>query len=163
MTTTISNLSQRDRQYVASRRAQLAASSTEPSNEPSLPEAVVEGVTETVETIQELPRWLDPTQLAPDPAPVPAALVYVRVSRDFLEDYVERTIRRIKPVRDCVLGARIVGQSDMRGTTRLTLIPSDHQLKANIAFMEPSAPALADTRARSSFTTFPIPRSTPAS
>jgi hypothetical protein len=67
-------------------------------------------------------------------AAVPAAIVYVRVSRDFLEDYVERTVRRRKPVRDCVLGTRVVGESDTRGKTYLKLLPSNDRLLAQIAF-----------------------------
>ena len=58
----------------------------------------------------------------------------MRVSGDFLEDYIERSVRQRKEVRDCILGARIVGESDTQGKTRLTLIPSNDQLRANIAF-----------------------------
>jgi len=66
--------------------------------------------------------------------PGTAALVYVRVSREFLEDYVERNVIRRKPLRDCVLGARIRGESETRGRTRLTLLPSSGQLLGSIAF-----------------------------
>ena len=109
------------------------------SDPPTMTESVVESVTETVETIQQLPHWLaggqpgEGSSLVPG-SPVPAALVYVRVSRDFLEEYVERNVRRRKPVRDCVLGARITGESETRGRTQLTLLPSNGQLLGSIAF-----------------------------
>jgi hypothetical protein len=129
-TTNISNLSQRDRQYVA-------ALSGQPARDPeisSVPSAVIEKMTDYVETIQQLPGWFE--QNLPDvkPALVPAALVYVRVSRGFLEEYVERSVHRQKPVRDCILGARILGHSQTRGVTRLALIPSNADLRANIMF-----------------------------
>jgi hypothetical protein len=102
-------------------------------------ESVVEGVTDTVETLQQLPKWVaggqsgEGSSLVPG-SPVPAALVYLRVSRDFLEDYVERSVHRRKPVRDCILGARITGESETRGRTQLTLLPSKGQLLGRITF-----------------------------
>jgi hypothetical protein len=145
--TALANLSEADRQYVASRRSEPTASTQPPAatagaSDPvsSVAEGVAETVqgatetvTETVETIQQLPRWLGQGQPG-ETALVPAALVYVRVSRDFLEDYVERTVHRRKEVRDCILGARIAGHSHTSGRTHLTLIPSNRELRANIAF-----------------------------
>jgi hypothetical protein len=145
--TNLSNLSERDRQYVATRRPPSATKSTTKTTSAETTDpvtSVVEGVTETVETatetvtetvetIQQLPRWLGQGQPG-ETALVPAALVYVRVSRDFLEDYVERTVHRRKQVRDRILGARIVGHSHTNGRTHLTLIPSNRELRANIAF-----------------------------
>jgi hypothetical protein len=137
-TTTLQNLSQRDRQYVASRRQQPAAGAAD-SQSPTMTESVVEGVTETVETLQQLPQWVaggqsgEGSSLVPGSA-TPAALVYLRVSRDFLEDYVERNVRRVKPVRDCILGARVTGESDTRGRTRLTLHPASGRLLGTISF-----------------------------
>jgi hypothetical protein len=61
-------------------------------------------------------------------------VVYVRVSRDFLEDYVERNVRQRKPVRDYILGTSVVGESETRGKTRLELIPSFGKLRGKIAF-----------------------------
>src|SRR5262249_4436923 len=57
-----------------------------------------------------------------------------RVSRDFLEDYVEREVSRTKPVHDYILGTRIVGESDTRGKTRLQLLPSSGKLSGKISF-----------------------------
>jgi hypothetical protein len=137
-TTTLQNLSKRDRQYVASRQPPPATNAAE-SESPSMTESVVEGVTETVETIQQLPQWAaggqpgEGSSLLPG-SPVPAALVYVRVSREFLEEYVERDVRRRKPVHDCILGARITGESETRGRTQLTLLPGKGQLLGRITF-----------------------------
>jgi len=99
-----------------------------------VPSSVIETVTDYVETMQQLPRWLEQSQPTAEGSRIPAALVYVRVSREVLEEYVERTVHRRKEVRDCILGARIIGESYTRGKTRLALIPSNEQLKASIAF-----------------------------
>jgi hypothetical protein len=137
-TTTLQNLSEPDRQYVASRRQQPAAGAVD-SEPPTMTESVVEGVTDTVETLQQLPQWVaggqsgEGSSLVPG-SPKPAALVYLRISRDFLEDYVERSVRRIKPVRDCILGARITGESETRGRTRLALQPASGRLLGTILF-----------------------------
>jgi hypothetical protein len=128
--TTISALSERDRQYVAARRSQLS----DDSKPQSVASTVIENVAGVVETIQQLPERLAPSQPGGARECVPAAVVYVRVSKDFLEDYVERSVRRRKDVRDCILGARIEGESDTLGKTRLTLNPSNTYLSANIAF-----------------------------
>jgi hypothetical protein len=129
-TTMISLISESDRQYVALWRPQSFAK----SKSSSVPSSVIESVTDYVETVQQLPQWLEQSQVGANRSLVPAALVYVRVSGDFLEDYIERSVRQRKEVRDCILGARIVGESDTQGKTRLTLIPSNDQLRANIAF-----------------------------
>jgi len=68
------------------------------------------------------------------PQAVPAALVYVRVSRELIEDYVQRSVRTRKPVRDCVLGTRIVGQSDTIGQTHLRLLPSRSSIAGELGF-----------------------------
>lgn len=129
-TTTISALSEQDRQYVALRRSHNATRSTTPT----VSSTVVETVAVAAEVIKQLPQRLERSQLNTDRTLIPAAIVYVRVSDDFLEDYVERSVNRRKQVQDNILGARITGESDTRGKTRLTLIPSNNQLLAAIAF-----------------------------
>jgi hypothetical protein len=128
--TTMSALSEPDRQYVAAHRALFS----DVSKPPSVASQVIENVADYVETIQQLPDRLTPSQVDRDCPQVPAAIIYVRVSKDFLEDYVERSVRRRKDVHDCILGARIVGESDTLGKTRLTLIPNNSYLSANIGF-----------------------------
>ena len=80
-TTKISRISERDRQYVALRRSQSPTN----SKLPSVPSSITENVTDAVETIQQLPQWLEQSQPAAESSRIPAALVYVRVSRDLLE------------------------------------------------------------------------------
>jgi hypothetical protein len=63
-----------------------------------------------------------------------ATVVYLRLSRDFLEDYVERNVRQRRPVRDCILGTRIVGESTTHGRTRLVLRESNDKVLGEIAF-----------------------------
>ena len=65
---------------------------------------------------------------------MPAAIVYVRVSRTFLEDYVEREVARTKTVHDFILGTRITGESDTVGQTRLELLPGSGRLAGKISF-----------------------------
>ena len=128
--TTMSRISEGDRHYVASRRLQLPSE----SNSLGVTSSVIENATHFAEAIKQLPQWLEPSQLGASRSPVPAAVAYVRVSGDFLENHIERTVRQRKEVRDCILGTRIVGQSDTTGQTRLTLIPGIDQLRANISF-----------------------------
>ncbi len=110
-TVTLAQLSESDRQFVA--------------NNPIGP---------TRKTPQELPKRSLASQLEIKGRLIPAALVYVRVSRDFLADYADRTVSRRKPVHDYILGTRIVGQSDTRGKTHLELMPSSGRLSGKISF-----------------------------
>jgi hypothetical protein len=95
---------------------------------------VVRNIGNQVQSMVELPRWTKGNQSDNPVRPVPAALVYVRVSRQFLEDYAERSVRRTKPVNDHILGARIEGESDTRGKTTLELLPSSGRLLGKITF-----------------------------
>jgi hypothetical protein len=82
----------------------------------------------------ELPQWTKGSQPENQNRLIPAALLYVRVSKDFLDDYVERTVRRTKPVTDYILGARIAGESNTRGKTTLQLLPGKGRLLGKITF-----------------------------
>ena len=66
---------------------------------------------------------------------MPAALIHVRVSREFLDDYVQRTVQRRRPVRDNILGTRIFGESNTAGEMDLVLRPSPDKLLGEIAFV----------------------------
>lgn len=126
----VANLSDADRQYVAARQSPTAATSTIAGAANAIGR-----IAEAAKPLREVSSWLQPNQgTADDRQPTAAALVYIRVSRGFLEDYVERTIRRRKPVTDCVLGTRIVGESETVGRTQLSLIPSSGQLLGEINF-----------------------------
>ncbi len=62
--------------------------------------------------------------LAQPSARVPENMVYVRLSRPFLQRLVERQVRQSKPVNDYILGSTITGTSETRGATELVLQPS---------------------------------------
>ena len=68
-------------------------------------------------------------------AAVPGAVVWVRLSKDFLGDYVERDVDRTKPVRDYILGTRINGSSRTTGKTRLVLQPNEDRAKGRVEFV----------------------------
>jgi SLA1 homology domain 1, SHD1 len=131
--TTLTALSDRDRHYVATHRDRLAKNLQE-SSPAVVTSKVVNAVAGGVQSLREVPRWLVPSQPAQLSTTIPAAVVYVRVSRGFLEDYVERNVRQRKPVRDYILGTSVVGESETRGKTRLELIPSFGKLRGKIAF-----------------------------
>jgi hypothetical protein len=133
-TTVVSQLSLADRQYVATRPIAAATQSETSSITTSLATQVVKNIGNGVQSIAKLPEWTQPSQSEGQQRLVPAAIVYVRVSRDFLEDYVERQVNRTKPVHDYILGTRIVGESDTSGKTRLELLPNRGRLSGKISF-----------------------------
>ena len=87
-----------------------------------------------MQSIAKLPRWTQPSQPEVQERLIPAAIVYVRVSRAFLDDYVERNVSRTKPVSDYILGTRVTGESETRGKTRLELLPGSGRLSGKISF-----------------------------
>jgi SLA1 homology domain 1, SHD1 len=133
-TTTVSQLSPADRQYVAMHSSTSSDDSDADSTAPGFATRLVAAVGEQVQSMVELPRWTKGSQSETPVRPVPAAVLYVRVSREFLEDYVERTVQRTKPVNDNILGARIAGESDTRGKTTFELLPGKGRLLGKITF-----------------------------
>lgn len=79
-----------------------------------------------------LPAEMSPS--ANDTTSAPAAVIYVRISRDYLAPRFERDVDRKKPLTDEVLGTQIRGTSHTRGQTRLTLLPSTDSVRAQIEF-----------------------------
>ena len=73
-------------------------------------------------------------RLASEFSALPANLVYLRVSREFLENYVERAVHQNLPVRDCILGTKIIGEASTSGKTVVVLQPSDGQAVADVDF-----------------------------
>lgn len=126
----LANLSQRDQLYVSTQQRRAAAISAA-----STTAAAVERAAETLKPLQKLSGWTASNHSEIERPPAPAALVYVRVSRRFLEQFVERHIRQRKPVVDCVLGARIEGESETHGHTRLALVPATGRLVGEIEFL----------------------------
>jgi hypothetical protein len=62
----------------------------------------------------------------------PATMVYARISRNFLEDFVQRNISQCEPVNDCILGTRVVGVAKVTGRTRLVLQTDANQAVADV-------------------------------
>jgi hypothetical protein len=65
------------------------------------------------------------------PAPI---VVRARLSKEYLADYVERSVDRTKEVRDVILGTRIVGESRTVGKTRLVLHDNDNHATGEVIF-----------------------------
>src|SRR4029079_2954136 len=114
---TLSGLSNVDREYVAAVIGETAPRT----------ETVLHRTADRMPLLAMASRWFTALQLRTETKPslVPATLVYVRVSHDFLEDYVDRNVRQTKPVTDCVLGTRIQGESETIGKTHMFLRDSD--------------------------------------
>jgi hypothetical protein len=126
--TTLSRLSSPDQKYVAT----YAPSQISRQNL-SAKDAVSDALGR-LPSLKQAAGWLRMDNADTPRRVVPAALVYVRLSRDFLEDYVERNVHDRKPVRDCILGTRIVGESNTNGHIQLLLRPAFGKLSAEIAF-----------------------------
>jgi hypothetical protein len=85
-------------------------------------------------SLKEATDWFKPDDSDSARRVIPAALVYARISRDFLEDYVDRAVHTREPVHDCILGTRIEGQSQTDGQLHLLLHPMFGKLSGEIAF-----------------------------
>jgi uncharacterized protein (DUF2267 family) len=126
--TTLSRLSLDDQKYVAAHV---------PRQDPGTNHTAKETVVTALDRLPSLKQAADSLKMNNSDTPrrvVPAALVYVRLSRAFLEDYVDRTVHDRKPVSDCILGTRIVGDSDTTGKIHLLLRPTFGKLSGEIAF-----------------------------
>src|SRR4051812_4004939 len=93
-TTTLGRLSSSDRQYVANHPLHGAAVQR-PSPAPNVPE-----ILRHFPSLKEAMAWLKPEGSDSPRRVVPAALVYARISRDFLEDYVDRDVHTRRSVHD---------------------------------------------------------------
>ena len=63
------------------------------------------------------------------------AVVWVRLSKNCLDKYVERTVDRTKPVTDYILGTSIAGKSRTTGKTRLILHPNEDHALGHVEFV----------------------------
>jgi hypothetical protein len=131
---TLTQLSHADRQFVAANPIGKRQEPGTVSKSVVLATTVVGKIGGQVQSMVELPTWMRMSQSDDQARKVPAAVMYVRVSRQFLEDYAERTVQRTKPVTDYILGARIAGESDTRGKTTLELLPGKGRLLGKISF-----------------------------
>jgi hypothetical protein len=64
-----------------------------------------------------------------------SAVLWVRMSKGYLEDYVTRNVDRKKPVRDYILGTTLTGESHTTGKTRLVLHPGEQQALGEVEFV----------------------------
>ena len=133
-TITLPEISDADRQYVATSGARLVSITHVPAIPPAPAPPIVKKAIEKVQSLRQASGWLDPSQVVDKARRVPGAVLYVRVSRQFLEDYVERAVHQQKPVNDYILGTQIEGASTTRGKTRLVLLPSFGRLLGKISF-----------------------------
>ena len=82
--------------------------------------------------------WLDRLRAAPQkdasPEVVPTNLVYIRVSRRFLEQCMETAIEPETPVDDEILGTHLTGKATTLGSASLVLEPDETQAVFHITF-----------------------------
>ena len=130
---TLASLSRPDQVYVSSKLMQLSRK-VATQNSPSAVSSILGTVVDKAASLGELPGWLPQNQLPVVSTVTPAALIYVRISRGFLEDYVERSVNQRKPVTDLVLGTPIKGESITKGKTQLRLKPSSQGALGEIIF-----------------------------
>lgn len=64
----------------------------------------------------------------------PVGIVWVRLTRDYLAEHLEREVDRERPARDEVLGITFVGTSRTVGRSRVVLHPSENGALAQIIF-----------------------------
>jgi hypothetical protein len=133
----ITQLNEPDRQYVATPEPaadQIAAENSKQSADG--PELIVKArgllpsPGDLSTGIQSLGRSTDQKLEV-----LPATMVWLRLSKGYLQDYVERSVDRKKPVRDYILGTTITGESHTVGKTRLLLHPSDSQALGEVEFV----------------------------
>jgi hypothetical protein len=72
--------------------------------------------------------------MRPLPEQLPAELVYVRLSKDFLEEFVEGDVQREQAIEDEILGTRLQGRAHTRGKATLILHPSQDRAIAEVIF-----------------------------
>ena len=126
--TTLSRLSPTDQKYVATYLRMQTSRQTQSAKD------TVSDALGHLPSLKQAAGWIGMKNADEPRRVVPAALVYVRLSRDFLEDYVERDVHDRKPVRDCILGTRIFGESNTTGHIKLLLRPMFGKLSGEIAF-----------------------------
>jgi SLA1 homology domain 1, SHD1 len=131
--TTLSRLSAADRQYVATLEKESRSTVTDAMrslvDQPAARRALERFA------ILELPAASGQAADSRGERLVPATLVRARFSREYLEDYVDRTIREKKHVTDNILGTPIAGESETIGETRLVLQPSENRAVGEIEFV----------------------------
>ena len=67
--------------------------------------------------------------------PQPGTLAYLRFSKRFLQQHIERSVDRTRKFEEEILGTRIQGKSRTEGQVRLVLVPNDERAAAEILFV----------------------------
>jgi hypothetical protein len=67
-------------------------------------------------------------------ARLPANLVYLQVSRDYLRKHVAQSVQSDDPVDDNILGTRLVGRASTSGQTNVELVDDPSQAVAVVTF-----------------------------
>jgi hypothetical protein len=62
-------------------------------------------------------------------------VVWVRLSKQYIANYIERDVDRTKPVHDVILGTTINGNSRTTGKTRLILQPNEARAVGRVEFV----------------------------
>lgn len=70
--------------------------------------------------------------MRPLPKQLPAELVHVRLSKAFLEEFIEGDVQREQVIQDRILGTRISGNARTSGTTTLILHASQEKAIAEV-------------------------------
>lgn len=67
--------------------------------------------------------------------PTTGTLAYLRFSKRFLQQHIERSVDRTRKFEEEILGTQIQGQSRTEGQVRLVLVPNDERAAAEIQFV----------------------------
>jgi hypothetical protein len=125
-------LSMSDRQVVAATEAALHSTTSEDSTLPPDEPSLIQKATDGLSKLSGLSN--QPVVNSADEANQSEALVWMRLSRNYLADYVQREVNREKPARDQVLGITFTGESQTTGNTHLLLRPSEDGAVGEVVF-----------------------------
>jgi hypothetical protein len=132
--TMLNQLSASDRQYVMSYLWDRAAGQPSRSKLSLFSHSIFQKLLDRITAPNRVAERLARPKPAQANRPVPGALVYVRVSRGFINDYVQRSVHRRGEVKDTILGTQIFGESETNGETHFILSPNPNKLTGAIAF-----------------------------
>ena len=103
---------------------------------PSLGVPILEKAADGLSGLGALPRGLEklPAEDTKGTKSDSDPYVWVRLSKDYLADYVEREVDRETPARDRILGITFVGTSRTKGETKLVLQSSEDRALGEVVF-----------------------------
>lgn len=59
--------------------------------------------------------------------------IHIRINQRLVQRVVNRTVNQCEPVRDCILGTRIIGDAFLTGNVTATLLPSTGSVRLQVA------------------------------